>query len=900
MTQKIALTLLFFLIFLVNPLLAQEETRFPQDAQRLWELARDLWASTELQASGYIPISSPPQIAENNIRQSCLLLEAAVELDPENTAAWHDLVILYTSDVVNDPGRAMEALLAYNELKPKDTQPVETFLYYRLHNLNDRLSREQFLLQTIPTLQDYPYIQSLAYNELGVLAQEKLDTESARTYFEQAYAASNYNDEALARILTLPWPQVDELNPDLTAEQIQNQKQINDQQETLYHILRWRRRVLNNPYDFQALMALITILEGTGRHNLTQDYYEHAYTLLTLPHLPIGYEIPDRMALAKELRFKQMVSCYLGELYDECITIAQSMLKRYPDDLLVTGLLAKAMLKLHPDATVMEASLLLREVADKAMRTLLDSHKLDAQTMYRLKIELAWFFCFFDLDPVRALQYARMLPSEVSTAANQNWLIGKAPSVVNRSNSILAYANVLNHQWQKAEELLQTADPNDPVTALAEAKLLVQKNQNNDAIQTLRNVDLNFCGILAEPIEALLQELQPDSPSADSTAPAITTEGNIPATEDQTSSAGTAEALAEQPDMIETTLASQFNNNDLSIIKAPEKIVRCSLWLSSDIFQYDSPIKATIHLTNVSNIHNRKTPVILAPNHFLDPHLLITAQLHPAVNGHGDTNHPLILAHRDLAQKRTLEPGQANSITENLCVGPLRTILENNPRQTYRITFRLYLDPVPDGQGGFQSKISALQPEPVTVIRKAFIPTNPRMKEYIRAIRSGTTDERIKATRLFTALLREMKIAPHRYRTRTLNTKVIRELIHKNLRHSDFRTRGWTAQAIRSLSPFNPLETKLLGDLINDKNWFARFMAVQTISPVIDLNEYYRWSETLESHAVLKRQIQWLQGKPWQVNELPEIPLPEEETESDSGSVPTDSGVSDMLSTPGL
>ncbi len=887
MTRKITLTILVFLILTVNPIAAQEDAAFPKDAQRLWELARDLWAPVELQASGYIPVRSQPHIAEINIRQGCLLLEAAVELDPENAAAWHDLLVLYTSDAVNDPGRAMEALINYNQLKPRDTLPVETFVQYRRQNLNDRPTREQYLIQTIPGLREYPYIQSIMYSQLGILTYDKGDQDTARAYFEQAFTVSNYNDEALAHILALDWPQVDETNPNLTPEQIQNQIQVNELRKKMFLILRWRLRVLNNPYDFQALMNLIAILEKFGYQNLTQVYYDHAHALLTVPQLPIGYDIPNRSGLAKEIRFKQMVSCYVGTLYDECITIAQSMLKRYPDDLLVNGLMAKAMLKLNPDAAGAEASLLLSHAADRAMRKLRNPDKLDAQTFYQLQSELAWFFCFFDPDPVRALQYARTLPSGAS-AVNHNWLIGRDSSAVSRSNSILAYAHVVNNQWQKAEELLRMADPNDPVSALTEAKIRIHKNQNAEAVQILQNVELNSCGILAEPIETLLPELQPDVAPADSAMGALPPV-TAPFTAPGPAPADNAAATPEQPDPIETALATEFSNNDLRIVKTPENVILCSMWLSSDIFQYGSPINAKIYLTNVSDTHNQETAVVLAPNNFLDPHLLITAHVYPAPDEQGAKNKPLILAHRYLIQKRILEPGQSNVIEENLCIGPLRKILEENPRQSYRITFTLYLDPVPDDQDGFQSKIATLQPKPVTVTRRAFIPTTQRMNEYTRALQNGTPDERIKAVRLFAALLREMKIAPQRYRNRSLNSKVIRQMIAKNLSHSDFRVRAWAAQTLAALSPLDPEEAKYMGDLISDKNWFVRFMAIQTLSSTIDLAEYFRWSETLEKHAVLKRQIQLLRGMPWQVEKLPEITLPQE-TEPDLGAIPATSG----------
>jgi tetratricopeptide (TPR) repeat protein len=878
--KKVIITMLICAVSVVNPLLAQEKQEYPQDARKLRELARDLWAPVELQGSGYIPSQLQPHIAEHRIRQSCLLLEAAVALDPSHAASWQDLIVLYTSDAVNDPGRAMNAVVNYNQLNPQDAQPVETFLRYRLQNLDDRPTREQFLRQTIPTIRDYPYIQSIAYTELGILAQEKLDQENARTFFEQAIITTTYNDEAMVRLLNLPWPQVDETNPNLTPEQISQAIQNNEVRKRLAHITRWRTRLMNNPYDAQAVTTLIGLLEREGQYKLTQDFYEHAYTLFTLPSLPLGHEIPDRESLAQDIRFRQIVSCYTGKFYDECITLAQLILKKNPEDLLVSGLTAKAMLKLNPDITGTEASLMLRQAADRAMQKLLKPDKLDARTYYRLQSELAWFFCFFDPDPVRALHFARTLPVGTSGIHHPR-LINRDSSAVSRSNSILAYAHTMNEQWQKAEELLQNADPNDPVAALAGAKVLIHQNQNDDAIQKLKNVDLSTCGILAEPIEQILIKIQPDTGSAASsppipgtspeTAPDLAAPANATPAEDSAEPQG-----PEPPDLIEMTLTSQFNNNDLLIVKAPEKAIQCSMWLTSDIFQYGSPINAKIYLSNISDSNEQDALVKLAPDSFLDPHLLITAEIYPTVSDQGSREKPLILAHRYMIQRRLLVPGASNVINENLYIGPLRKILEDNPRQTYQIIFRLYLDPVPDGKGGFTSKIAALQPKTVTVIRKAFVPTSQRMQEYTRSIQKGTPDERIKAIRLFTALLREMKIAPERYRGRSLNSTVIRELIQKNLNHSDFRVRGWTAHALSTLSAVKAQEAKYLGSLLNDENWFARLMTIRTLSAAIDLSEYFRWSDTLEKNEILKRQVQLLRGFPWQVVELPEIKLPPE------------------------
>ena len=239
----------------------------------------------------------------------------------------------------------------------------------------------------------------------------------------------------------------------------------------------------------------------------------------------------------------------------------------------------------------------------------------------------------------------------------------------------------------------------------------------------------------------------------------------------------------------------------------------------------------------------------------------------------------MLLTHRYLIQKIVLLPGKSNTISESLSVGPLRHLLDNHPQQTYRITFRAILDPVPDGNGGFQGKIPALQPSPVTITRKAFIPTQERLNSYFNSLATGLPAERIRVVQLMAGLLREAQLARQErlnYNITSIDEPTMRELIGRNLNHPDSRVRAWSAYALHSLPlSADSSQGQQLTELLNDSSWFVRFLALNTLDPVADMTEYFNWVNILEKNIIIQRQVQLFQHLPWPVVEVPvEVPKP--------------------------
>ena len=304
--------------------------------------------------------------------------------------------------------------------------------------------------------------------------------------------------------------------------------------------------------------------------------------------------------------------------------------------------------------------------------------------------------------------------------------------------------------------------------------------------------------------------------------------------------------------------------NDLRMALTPEKAVYFTLKLPSDIFNYGDPIMAQVQLFNISHNNNLDTELILGPGNFIDPHVVITAELNTS------KNQLIVLAYRYLLQNPVLMPGESISTTEALNISTLRQILQGHPQQEFTITFRAYLDPVFDENNNITGRIPSIQPAPVTVTRKAFIPTPSRLKAIISIVQNGTAQESINAIRLLASLVHEAELARRgqlSYRVQTINVSEVQKVILQNLDHANALVRGWTVYALHQL-PLTPgsAAVNCLSEVISNvanAHWLPRFMAIEVLDPIADLNEYYQWAANIETYPLLRRQILLYQHLRW-------------------------------------
>jgi len=558
-----------------------------------------------------------------------------------------------------------------------------------------------------------------------------------------------------------------------------------------------------------------------------------------------------------QLQLNQLASAYSAKLYDTCPALAGIITRGHPDNLLANALHAGALKKLKK---VEQAKILLKDAARSVTERLTKS----SQANPDLDTQLAWFYSFADPNPALALEHAQ----SAFKADPQN----------PRTRNLFAYTLMGPGRFDQAQDLLlqsDPSDPSDPIAALAWATIHIAKNDKKTAYEKLSALPTIPKGLLAEEILTMIQVLVRDIQSAD---PNWVPHVAFPT--EQTVS-----------DILFRQLQSQFDDQDLLIPTAPEKFIRCTVKLAhaASTYRFGDPILAKLTLTNVSKI-----PLFLGPDSFLDPHLLIYARLVPRSSGQplspsdekdNTTNPYILIAHRNLNQQRVLAPGSSNIIHETLNIGPVRDQLENDPFTEYRVTFRFVLDPIAESDGNFVSRIPAIGPRPLTITRKAFVPTKTNLINLRRSVLSGSPDETIRSTHLLAHLVSRPRTAA------VIDSDTVTKWITSNLTHSDPRVRAWSAFFLHSQLFAGSTEAQgRLVRLLDDPDWLVRFFTARTLHWFADMREYSQWIADNETDLLLKQQANWHLHKPWQIIPVP----PPRKTPGSSTESPNAKGATDI------
>ncbi len=796
-------------------------TSMPVDAERLVILAQDCLKPVEIQTLKFANLDLTPEEISRRLHQACLYLEAAVELDPDNTEAWRQLYPLYMTELLADPGRAAQAVSTYFTRNPRDSQALESWISWRLPQIQDRLGREEFLKQTLPFAQNDPVTQSRVWTQLGILAMEKgayQGSDGAAMLFNHAVSAWQNNDDALARIIQLP----QETPP---SDAPQNASEVQANVLRWQQISRWRSRLHNNPSDGQALLNLIDTLEQFNFSSLAARYYPFALNLLSL--------FPDSAPLEYELRLRQIVNDYVRGEYAKCVSRAQETLQNNPQDILLSGVLIRSFQKLNqPDS----ASLWMA----KTSRLILDKQASASAPSPGLFLEAAWYFSFIDPQPAQALTLAQAGQSDSQ----------KHP----RAKAILAYAYLLNQRNAEAQQTLSDVAAEDPIAVLTKASLEWAQGNAQAASDILQSLPSGKWAVLDLQRDQLRQEIQ--------------------------KSLGTESAAAPPPgapDSLEQRFADLLNrfydDGDFSLPLQPEKSIQCFLRFTKDVFYYGDPLVASVHLINVG-----KTELVLGPAGYIDPRILIQAHVIPlssgssASNASDSTGRTIPVCCEYLRQRQLLAPGESNSIQVNLNIGTLRTLLQNHPQQAYQIAVQLILDPVADGQGGWSSRIPKIQPDPVQIVRQAFRPTAKNLQFQRDSLRQSAPEDNLRAAFLLAAWMRQSALENPGSKNAAWTAAVqgILQSLQSNLRNPDSRIRAWTSLVFQN-QPL-PIVSPVMNDLmklLDDPHWFVRFIAIQTLDSYADLTEFLQYAKGQENHPVVLRLMQWKQNQPWEPMELP-------------------------------
>ncbi len=352
-----------------------------------------------------------------------------------------------------------------------DLEVVFNALRSMMDSLNSRIDREVLLEKLF---QKYSSVNgafaSDVATQLGLLAVEKADMQTALNYLSSAAQLNPYNQLAVSKFLELSAPEDGERDQRIPVVQA--------------------RRVLEmNPYDLDAAVRYADMLRQLQMYNTASSAYEYISQLHQFLY-------PDQ-PLPDDIIQGWLFSCYHGDrLQTKCLGLTETY--RDPDrfNLVLEAVSGKTLIKL---GRTEEGNRLLESAAQKGEG--LASVKSLSEPVY--PEYLAWFYSFVLEQPDKSL-----------TWSNQAFVEDPNRQGV---EAIFAYSLALNGQNDLAVQYAEPLKENDQIAALAMAFVQLSGDDKQAGLDALRSVvEMAPDSFIAEKAIRLLEEQESDYIPSDS------------------------------------------------------------------------------------------------------------------------------------------------------------------------------------------------------------------------------------------------------------------------------------------------------------------------------------------------------------------------------------------------
>ncbi|MEN8128217.1 MAG: hypothetical protein ABFR90_10500 [Planctomycetota bacterium] len=339
-----------------------------------------------------------------------------------------------------------------------------------LEQINTRIDREVLLEKLLREYSSVnPVFASDLATQLGLLAVEKADMQTAENYFVGAYRLNAYNQLAYSKLL------------ELSAAR-------GDSPETMLHLLQLRRALEVNPYDLDSALRYADMLLRFRLYKAASDAYKYIAQAHQLLH--------SDLALPEEVIHGWLLSCYRGDRMErKCLEIAE--VYRDPDrlDLVLEVVAGKVLIKL---GQADKGEHLLESAVQKA-ETLLSAENGSKSTYPE---HLAWYYSFIQEEPEKALAWGNQAFQESPDRKGVK--------------EMFAYSLVLNGQHDLAQQYVESS--NTQIALLTTAMIELSQEQKQAALETLRAViEMSPESFVAEKAMGLLKDSESDYiPAVDS------------------------------------------------------------------------------------------------------------------------------------------------------------------------------------------------------------------------------------------------------------------------------------------------------------------------------------------------------------------------------------------------
>jgi len=425
---------------------SSSETRLfsPSVGQRLYTIAYEIATKdniTREETEQALMLLSATATLDNSanyilpkmIKLSCNYYDGQARIDITEQLGASSIKMLLPE--TNDTGTQLVYALLSKYLKStSNLEPARKAVEYLLEQLDSREQREEMLAMLLNNLGGKnDVLDSEFASQIGLMAIEKADVNSAQYYLLKAYSLNKYNAVALDALVSLLGSQIDSA-------------------AYLEHL---RLMIAENPMNIEAAMAFAEYCEKLQLYDIAAESYQYCAELF-------NYISPDQ-ALPRQIYLPWSVTCYNStRKQHQCLQIAQQQRSATQYDLVLETIAAKASEKTSNKA---QAKQLLKTVEKQALQLYgADKTAISA-------VDIAWFYCFALPDNTNALDWANKAysaePNSETTAA------------------ILAYAFVMNNQFEWAKPLIESYSQSQ-IALLALGEMQLGQGQIDEASENLK------------------------------------------------------------------------------------------------------------------------------------------------------------------------------------------------------------------------------------------------------------------------------------------------------------------------------------------------------------------------------------------------------------------------------
>ncbi len=399
--------------------------------------------------------------------QAMTFLEAAASLDITPGEIPEQMLRIGANSSSDGPDYSDHLVWALDRYlnERSDLEVASDALRCVLDRLNSRIDREVFLEKLFRkySSENAAFASKLA-TQLGLLAVEKADMQSALNYLSSAYQLNPYNQLAFTKLFELMVTQG--ISTPASAP-----------------ILQTRRVLEMNPYDLDSAVRYADTLRQLQMYDIASN----AYAYVSQVH---QFRYPNQ-SLPDDIVQGWLFSCYHGDrLQTKCLGLTETYRDPKRFNLLLEAIAGKTLIKL---GRFDKGKQLLEAAAQKAEG--LVSTENTSEPVY--PEYLAWFHSFVLEQPEKSLAWS-----------NQAFIADPNRQGV---EAMFAYSLALNGQNDLAQQYAESLNDSDQIAALTMAIVQLSAGDKQSGLDALRaTVEMSPDSFVSEKAIHLLKDQESD------------------------------------------------------------------------------------------------------------------------------------------------------------------------------------------------------------------------------------------------------------------------------------------------------------------------------------------------------------------------------------------------------